>query len=122
MLKLATLTQIVCMLGLMVCGNLFMKLGAIGPAGSRWFFNLAGTQTIVGVSFYGMALILYAWLLKTVPLNVMQSLTAIQFIAVILASAAILAEPISGLRWAGIALIACGMLIVGISISQQGEL
>jgi drug/metabolite transporter (DMT)-like permease len=43
---------------------------------------------------------------------VAQSVTAAQYIAVILASAVVLAEPISGPRWVGIALIACGIAIV----------
>jgi drug/metabolite transporter (DMT)-like permease len=49
------------------------------------------------------------------PLNVAQSFAALQFVAVILASAWFLGEPISGVRWLGIALIIAGILTVGIS-------
>ena len=37
--------------------------------------------------------------------------------ALVLASALVLGEPITGIRWAGMALIACGIAIVGWSQS-----
>jgi drug/metabolite transporter (DMT)-like permease len=46
---------------------------------------------------------------------VAQSFAAFQFVAVIVASAWFLGEPISGVRWLGIALIVAGILAVGMS-------
>jgi multidrug transporter EmrE-like cation transporter len=103
-----------------VLANVFMKLGALDDEETRWLFGLAGTQTLVGVTFFGLALVCYAWLLRYVPLNVAQSLMAVQFIAVILASAGILSEPIPLLRRVGIALIACGILLVGYTVEGKG--
>jgi drug/metabolite transporter (DMT)-like permease len=108
------------MLGLMVAGSLLMKLGASGDPAKRWFFSLVGTQSIIGIGCYGIALVLYAWLLKQVPLNVMQSLTAAQFIAIIVLSAVFLAEPIPPMRWVGIGLIAAGLWIVAMTVNRTG--
>jgi multidrug transporter EmrE-like cation transporter len=65
-----------------------------------------------GFAAFAVAALFYTVLLRTVPLNVAQSFTAPQFIAIILASALILAEPISAARRVGIALIACGIAAV----------
>ncbi len=108
------------MLSLMVGGSLLMKLGAMGDPGKRWFFSLMGTQSILGIGCYGIALVLYAWLLKQLPLNVMQSLTAAQFVAIIILSAIFLAEPIPPMRWFGIALIAAGLWIVAMTVNRTG--
>jgi drug/metabolite transporter (DMT)-like permease len=59
--------------------------------------------------------LIYAWILAFLPLNVAQSFTAAQFIAVILASAVFLSEPIPVARWLGIALIFVGILVVSLT-------
>ena len=120
MFTLQTITCFLAMICLTVLANVFMKLGASDDEETRWLFGLAGTQTLVGVTFFGLALVCYAWLLRYVPLNVAQSLMAVQFIAVILASAGILSEPIPLLRRVGIALIACGILLIGYTVEGKG--
>jgi len=97
-----------------VLGNILLKIGA-GPEQSRWLFGVFGSTSLIGIASFGIALFIYSWLLKSIPLNVAQSLSAAQFIAVILASAFVLAEPISTARWFGITLIAAGILTVGTS-------
>ena len=111
---------IISMLTLMVAGSLFMKVGATGDPAKRWFFSLVGTQSVIGIGCYGIALVLYAWLLKQVPLNVMQALATAQFIAIIIMSAMFLAEPIPPMRWVGIGLIAAGLWIVAMTVSRTG--
>ena len=120
MFRPETSLGIVIQLTLMVIGGLFMKMGATADPAKRWFFSIVGTQSLVGIGCYGIALILYAWLLKTVPLNVMQSLTAAQFVAIIIASAVVLGEPIPPLRWLGIALILAGLWFVAMSVNRMG--
>ena len=66
-----------------------------------------------GLAFFGAAGLIYAVVLRFLPLNVAQAFTAAQFIATILAAALVLSEPITGMRWIGIALIASGILVVG---------
>ncbi len=97
-----------------VMANLLLKVGA-GADQNRWFLGAAGSYTLAGVAFFGIALLLYAWILRTVPLSIAQSLTAAQFAGVILTSAYILSEPIPVARWIGVGCIMIGILLVGYS-------
>lgn len=100
-----------------VLANLFLKAGA-HASHDRWLFGSVGTYTIVGAVFFASAFVFYTWVLKFIPLNLAMSLTAIQLIGVILASALVLGEPIPLMRWVGIALICGGIIVVG---STTGE-
>lgn len=106
----------VLMIGLTVTANLLLKLGAdeIASAPGIWQ-KLQSWRVLLGFVAFGSAAIVYVIILGWLPLNVAQSFAAAQFIAVILASHWILSEPIGVAQWAGIALIASGIAIVGIS-------
>jgi drug/metabolite transporter (DMT)-like permease len=106
------------MIACTVAANLLMKLGAESPAAER-FFGSVSWMSIAGFGAFGCALMVYAWLLPLVPLNVAQSLAAAQFVAVVLASSFMLAEAIPPLRWVGIALIVIGILIVGSTVDAH---
>ncbi len=94
-----------------VIGNLLLKLGA--DSGNRMMFGLLSIKSVIGLLFFGASVVIYAWVLQNVALNIAQSFAACQFIAVILASSWILSEPISLYRWIGIGLISAGILVVG---------
>ncbi len=98
-----------------VIANLLLKTGAVAgrESGGAWWEQLLNWRIAAGFASFAVAALFYTLVLRTVPLNVAQSFTAAQFVAIILASALVLAEPISAARWAGIALIACGIAIVG---------
>jgi multidrug transporter EmrE-like cation transporter len=98
-----------------VIGNIFMKLGASVPFAERPLFGIVAWQSCAGVAVFAAAVIIYSIVLQWMPLNVAQSFAAFQFVAVIVASARFLGEPISGVRWLGIALIVAGILAVGMS-------
>jgi drug/metabolite transporter (DMT)-like permease len=110
-----TAAVIVAMFTFTVIANLMLKMGAVmgREAGGSWWVQLLNWRVVAGFASFGAAALFYTILLRTVALNVAQSFTAAQYIAVILASALVLAEPITATRWLGIALIACGILIVG---------
>jgi drug/metabolite transporter (DMT)-like permease len=110
----------VLMISCTVIANLLMKMGAAVPATER-VLGLVSWKLVAGVSAFGCAALLYAWLLHWLPLNVAQAFAAAQFVAVILASSTILAEPIPALRWVGIGLIACGIAIVGMTANALGD-
>lgn len=110
-----TAFSLIAMISCTVTANLLMKLGATTPAAERLFFGLVDWKMAVGVTTFACAAVLYAVLLETIPLNVAQSLAAAQFVAVIVASNQVLAEPISPARWVGVALIAAGIFIAGAS-------
>jgi drug/metabolite transporter (DMT)-like permease len=102
------------MIGCTVAANLLLKLGAIAPHRER-ILSVANWKTIVGFIIFAFAGIIYSWILAYLPLNVAQSYTSAQFIAVILASALLLSEPISAAQWFGIILIFAGILVVSIN-------
>lgn len=114
--SLTTFLLMAAMIGCTVIANLLMKLGA-GDAPSAFLLNLTSWRTLIGLSIFGMAAVLYAAVLKILPLHVAQAYAAAQFIAVILAAIVILGEEITLLRIAGIALIAAGIVVVSISKS-----
>ena len=98
-----------------VIANLLLKTGAVlgREAGGPWWAQLVNWRVAGGFGSFAVAALFYTVLLRTVPLNVAQSFTAAQFIAIVLAAALVLSEPIGGVRWIGIVLIAAGIAIVG---------
>jgi drug/metabolite transporter (DMT)-like permease len=110
----------VVMISFTVAANLLMKLGAEVPSVGRPIFGLLAWQTVFGIGAFGCALLIYAWLLQWQSLNVLQAFMAVQFIAVILASAVVLGEHIPPGRWIGIGLIAAGILVVGLTGALPG--
>lgn len=95
-----------------VAANLLLKIGA-GRASPQMLFGLLSWTSVLGLAFFACAGLVYAWLLKFLPLNIAQSFAAAQFIAVILAASLVLSETISTAQWVGILLIAAGISIVG---------
>src|ERR1700683_5255586 len=93
------------MISFTVIANLLMKLGASVPMAQRPLFGFVAWQSCLGIGAFGCAAVVYAWLLQWLPLNVVQSFAALQFVAVILTSAVILAERLPIERWLGICLI-----------------
>jgi undecaprenyl phosphate-alpha-L-ara4N flippase subunit ArnE len=102
----------IAMIGLTVAANVLVKLGAAKTAAARPLATLMAPEILLGMGCFGLAFVLYALVLRALPLNVAQSIFAFQFIGAILAAATVLAEPIGPARWFGIALIAAGILIV----------
>jgi drug/metabolite transporter (DMT)-like permease len=95
-----------------VAANLLLKIGA-GRSSPQMLFGLLSWTSVLGLAFFAFAGLVYAWLLKFLPLNIAQSFAAGQFIAVILAASLVLSEAISTAQWVGIFLIAAGIAIVG---------
>src|SRR5262245_2956048 len=103
------------MIACTVAANLTLKLGAMVPATDRIFFAVLGWKSAVGLVIFGIGGVIYAILLRGVALNFAQAFTALQFIGVVLAANVVLGEPISPLRWFGIACTCFGILIVGLT-------
>lgn len=106
----------VAMISCTVIANLLLKTGAVtGDSGREGMAHLLNWRVLLGLMTFGMAALFYLLILRWLPLNVAQSFTAAQFVAVILASAWILSEPINRGQWVGIGLIAVGIVTVGLS-------
>ena len=102
-----------------VIGNLFLKMGVMTDGISDiWPLSFLNIKVFIGLVCFACSVLFYAALLQRLPLNVAQSIFSIQFVAVILAAKIILGEPISLTTWIGILLVACGLIVIGLSISQ----
>ena len=101
------------MVSLTVAANLMLKLGASAIPDERILFGVLGWKSASGLALFGCSGLLYAVLLRSVPLNLAQVFTAAQFVGVIIAACVVLGEPISPVRWLGIACICFGILLVG---------
>lgn len=103
------------MISFTVAANLMLKLGAAVPPAERVLFGVLGWKSAAGLALFGCGGILYAILLRSIPLNLAQVFAATQFIGVILAASLILGEPISAARWIGIAFVLLGILLVSLT-------
>ena len=74
-----------------------------------------GWKSLAGLALFGCGGIIYAVLLRRVPLNIAQVFAAAQFIGVVIAATLVLGEPISPARWLGIACISLGIALVGLT-------
>ena len=93
--------------------NLLMKTGATqAPNGAEHWVAIMNWRVIAGIASLGIAVFFYVWLLRWLPLNIVQSFGAAQFIATAVASSLILHERISSGQWIGIVLIAFGIATV----------
>jgi drug/metabolite transporter (DMT)-like permease len=111
----------IAMISCTVLANLLLKAGAHPSASEPLLFGQVSWKLIAGLSVFGCAALLYASVLRSVPLNVAQSFASAQFIAVIVASSLVLAEPIPLSRWLGIGLIAAGILVVAATYNVEHE-
>lgn len=95
--------------------NLLLKSGA-SQFKAGGLLGLVNWQILLGMLAFGTGAAAYVLVLTRLPLNVANSFAAVQFIAVVIAAAVVLGEPIGWLRWMGIGLIAVGVLLVGRSV------
>ena len=103
------------MISLTVAANLMLKLGASAAPAQRVVLGALSWKSVAGLALFGCAGILYAVLLRWIPLNVAQVFAAGQFIGVILAAGLVLGEPISPVRWVGVAFVLVGIVLVGLT-------
>jgi drug/metabolite transporter (DMT)-like permease len=115
MLDTRTLLGFAVMVSLTVAANLMLKVGAMDPPDARFVFGVVGWKSVVGLCLFGCGGVMYAVLLRGVALNVAQVFTATQFIGVVLAARLVLGEPISLVRWLGIACTCGGIITVGLT-------
>ena len=99
-----------------VIGNLLLKTGVQQPGLSTiWPLSLLNIRTALGSVTFSFAMVFYMMVLKRIPLNLAQSIFALQFVLVIIAANVILREPIGTQRWMGVGLIAAGLFIISLT-------
>jgi drug/metabolite transporter (DMT)-like permease len=114
-LDIKVLAGFAAMISFTVAANLMLKVGAAALPAERVFFGILGWKSAAGLALFGCSGVLYALLLRSVPLNLAQVFTAAQFIGVVLAASLVLGEPISAVRWIGIACVSVGILLVSLT-------
>jgi drug/metabolite transporter (DMT)-like permease len=106
------LLGIASMVALTVGANLMLKLGAMAPPAERVLLGALSWQSIVGLSLFGIGGVIYAFVLRALPLHVAQAFAAVQYVAVVLAASLLLSERIAPTSWLGIAFIVAGIVLV----------
>jgi hypothetical protein len=86
------LLGIVGMVALTVGANLMLKLGAMVIPAQRALFGILSRQSVVGLALFGATGIIYAFVLRAVPLHVARASTAFQYVAVVMATSFLLQE------------------------------
>ena len=101
------------------CGQLLLKLGAVkinlieaSTLLGRVFDAVTTPELMGGLAFYGVSAIGYILLLTRVKLSVAAPSTASIYIFSVLIGILVFKEPIVPLRLLGLALIACGVILV----------
>ena len=93
-------------------GQLILKIG-MNKVGQ---FNLIKTFThptiLLGLSFYGVSLILWLLVLSKEKLSFVYPLVAFSYVVTVFLSKVILKETVPSLRWLGLGVIIIGILIV----------
>lgn len=110
-----TLAGFLAVVACTVGANLLLKLGAAAPPAERVFLGIFGWKSAAGLALFGCGGLLYAVLLRRVPLNLAQVFAAAQFIGIVVAADLVLDEPISPSRWLGILFISAGILVSGLT-------
>ena len=112
MLEFKPLLGIASMVMLTVGANLMLKLGAMAPPARRVLLGMLSWQSVVGLALFGIGGIIYAFVLRALPLHIAQAFAAVQYVAVVMAASLLLSERIAFTSWLGIACIAVGILLI----------
>lgn len=102
-----------------VSGQFFLKTGALKLGkltAGNFFSHVVGIVTtpelVIGLSFYGVAAVLYILLLTRVKLSVLAPAVALQYIFSVLIGHFMFRESIPLVRIFGMAFIICGVILL----------
>ncbi len=98
-----------------VTANLLLKTGVAARNAGGLVAILMHPTVLCGLALFGGAAMLYLLVLERLPLNVAQSMMALQFVGVMVGSVVVLGEPMPPARLLGAALITGGVILVGLS-------
>jgi len=99
-------------------GALLLKVGAksLAARSGGWVaqFQAALTTPTIwfGLALYLVPTILWIWLLRTIPLTVLQPILSLSYVLTALLALWILREPVPMQRWLGMGLIMAGIVLV----------
>jgi len=100
-------------------GSLCMKWGAIrlgaaaeGGIGQTVIAVASSPLIVAGVLLYAIPAGIWIWLLRTMPLTILQPALSLTYVVSAILAVLVLNEPVSLLRWMGILVIIAGVMIV----------
>ncbi|MGN6366930.1 MAG: DMT family transporter [Phycisphaerae bacterium] len=105
--------------------ELFLAMGSKGAqaGGILDFAALSSPCTVVGILFHISAFVCWMLALRTVPLGLAYNFTAVNQVLVPVGALVVLHERISGVKWAGIALVVAGfVLLVPLIVRTEEQL
>ncbi len=103
------------MIFMTVSANLLIKTGTLASNHSHHLIDLINWKIFFGLGSFGVGGLCLIFLMQQLPLNIVQAVNTLQYVAVILAAAMILHESIPLTRWLGIFMILLGIFIIGFS-------
>ena len=117
---LYTVFLILASAGFTIAANLTLKLASRDEGiASFWPLSVINGRVMLAAAAFAMAFLFYAMILRRLPLSLAQAILSIQFVLVILAANVLLSEPVGGMRWIGIALMALGLVVIGLAPSPE---
>lgn len=99
-------------------GAILLKMGArsLNLNGGTWASQLVCAirtpSILLGLLLYLIPTVLWIWLLRTIPLTVLQPILSLSYVLTALLALWILHEPVPLQRWLGMGLIMMGILMV----------
>ncbi|BBQ83228.1 TPA: EamA family transporter [Kluyvera ascorbata] len=100
-------------------GSLFMKWGAIkmpqdltGNVFNLIYNILINPLLMLGIILYAIPAAIWIWLLRTMPLTLLQPALSLTYVISALLAVFLLHEHVSVLRWVGIFVIVFGVILV----------
>src|SRR5260370_5502877 len=88
-----TLMGFAAMIAFTVAANLTLKLGAGVPPAERVLLGVLGWKSAAGLALFGCSGIIYALLLRRVPLTIAQAFPAARFVGVVISAGPVLPVP-----------------------------
>ena len=125
---LASLALLVISISISIAGHVTLKsamdhLGAIGSAqlsspGGTIARAAAEPRLWGGLLLFGASALFWMVVLSRVPLSVAYPFVGISYVAIVAIARLVLGERVPPVRWAGVAVVALGIAIVGLSFRR----
>ena len=100
-------------------GGILLKMGAkslLAPRGGNWasllMSALCSPSILLGLGLYLIPTVIWIWLLRTIPLTVLQPILSLTYVLTALLAPWILREPVPPQRWLGMGVIMAGIILV----------
>ena len=94
------------------------EVGAHANAGHTLMRAARLPKLWVGLALFGISAVFWLLVLSKVPLSVAYPFVGVSYVVVVLVSRFVLHEHVPSLRWVGVAVVAAGIALVGLSFRR----